>query len=114
MRRTVEVTQGGRGPVLREHTRAREEQPTEGEEPVEQIPLELLPTLRTLRGYGRRMSGLGALKPIRALEDLLARLRPFAERDPGLAAVVGPAMVEAQALRMEATRDASGEQAEEA
>lgn len=96
-----------------ERTRAGDADPGGDDATAEPLPLELLPTIRTLKGYGRRVSALGTLKGLRLAEDLVAALGPFAERDPELAGVLARAMVRAQELRLESMAAAAGEQAEE-
>lgn len=74
------------------------------------VPLELLPTIRTLRGYGRRMNALGALRTCRALEKVIDHITPHLGKYPELVDVIAAAQLEAADIRATAFREASGEQ----
>ena len=74
------------------------------------IPLELLPTLRTLKGYGKRMHALGGLRGARALEQVIHDLMPLVGKLPEVVDVVLFAKQEAESIRAESMRNASFEQ----
>lgn len=74
------------------------------------VPLELIPTLRTLKGYGKRMNALGALRGARALERVVEGLMPHIRQFPELVDVILEAKHEAEAIRSEAIASANGEQ----
>lgn len=76
----------------------------------ELVPLELIPTLRTLKGYGKRMNALGALRGARALERVVEGLMPHIRQFPELVDVILEAKHEAEAIRSEALQEANGEQ----
>lgn len=79
-------------------------------EPDDGIPLELLPVIRTLKGYGHRIHALGALRGARALERVVEGLLPHIRQFPELVDVVLEAKHEAEAIRAEVNETASGEQ----
>lgn len=74
------------------------------------IPLELAPTIRTLKGYGRRMNALGALRVARSLEKVVDSIMPHINKYPELVDIVLQAKNEADSIRTEAQRGASFEQ----
>lgn len=88
-------------------------QKEEAEDEVEQVPLELLPAVRVLRGYGRRMRGLGTLDGVREAEAALAELLPIAGSHPGAAELLAGAARRLEALRATAMVAASGEREKE-
>ena len=63
------------------------------------LPIELLPAVRVLKGYGRRMHGNGGLRGAAALERVVEALIPHLGACPELVDVVVEARNEANEIR---------------
>ena len=82
------------------------------EDPPFQIPLELMPVVKTLMGYGRRINALGALRGATALEKLIKAATPVAVQHPELVDALFEARAEMEAIRASAFRSLTVEDPE--
>jgi len=99
---------------VKPHRRKKEiEQPKIGVKEEEDehiaIPLEMMPILRTLMGYGRRINSLGALRGMYALEKLIAVVTPVASQHPEIVDALFEARATADLIRSEALGSLSSE-----
>lgn len=84
----------------------------DGDDPPLQIPLELLPVVKTLMGYGKRINALGALRGAYALEKLIKVTAPISVSHPELVDALFEAKAEAEAIRRCALQDMTTEDPE--
>lgn len=106
------ATYSSDAPAKRRHSIEEYVPPTKTHRPSDpdSIPLELMPTLRTLKGYGKRMNSLGALRVVWALDKVVEGIMPHINKYPELVDVVLGAKHTADNIRSEVTKSATGEQ----
>lgn len=97
-----------RAPASETHKSSQED----GDEPPLHIPLELLPVVKTLMGYGKRINALGALRGAYALEKLIKVATPVSLTHPELVDALFEAKAEAEAIRRGALQEMAAEDPE--
>ncbi|NBT35361.1 MAG: hypothetical protein EBT03_07455 [Betaproteobacteria bacterium] len=72
----------------------------------EPVPLEMLPALRAIKGYARRMNAIGSLRALHLLEEAVGNLLPYLKDSPEGLAVLLDIASRGEALRQESTNTA--------